>query len=64
VSGVTPTTTDAVAVFPVIDVAVAVYRVAVVGVTFLLPEEDVPPEGGAVSTVTVLAFELFQLKGA
>jgi hypothetical protein len=68
-SGVTPTTTDAVAVCPSEDVAVAVYSVAVLGVTLLLPEDPhgpVPQDSVAppASSVKVAALELFQLSGA
>jgi hypothetical protein len=60
-SGVVPTTTEACAVIPVDEVATAVYRVAVVGITFILPLVE---PASAPLIITELAFVLLQLMGA
>lgn len=60
-SGVTPTTSEACAVAPVADVAVAVYSVAVDGLTLMPP---LVPFSGAPLIVTEVAFVLLQESGA
>jgi hypothetical protein len=60
---VAPTTTEAFAVFPVVEVTVAVYKVVVVGLTTALPGVVVCSGTPPASTATV-PFDAVQLSGA